>query len=260
MPIYIDFPFILTMAVIVVGVIALADVLVFANRRVAINETKVPYIIEFSRSFFIPLLLVWIIRSFIVQPYRVPTGSLEPTVLPGDFIVVKQFSYGLRLPIFNTKIVKVGEPKRGDIALFHYPVDPKVTFVKRVIGLPGDHIVYKNNILYVNGKEMKQKYIGKGVDIEQGGITSEVDQYIEDLDGVKHSIFLKPSASSIETDVKVPEGHYFMIGDNRNESLDSRYWGFVPDIMLVGKAFGIWMSWDSINNSIRWNRLGRPLN
>ena len=140
-----DFPFYLTLAVAVTGVVTLVDQIMWAKSRKAMGG-KQPKIIEFSRSFFPALLIVWIIRSFIVQPYRVPTGSLEPTVMPGDFIAVSQYSYGLRLPVTNTKILGTGEPKRGDIALFYWPDDTRVRFVKRVVGLPGDHIEYKNKI------------------------------------------------------------------------------------------------------------------
>lgn len=259
MPIHFDFPFILTMLVVITGLIGLADVLFFAKRRAAAKETTMPYIIEVSRSFFPALLLVWIIRSFLIQPYRVPTGSLEPTVLPGDFIAVKQFSYGLRFPVYNKKLVNTGEPRRGDIALFHWPVDTSKLFVKRVIGLPGDHIVYKNNTLTINGQEMKQQYVGAAVDIEQDGLTSPVDLKIEDLSGVKHRIFIKPEMNYQDINVVVPEGHYFMMGDNRNDSYDSRDWGFVPEKFLVGKAFGIWMSWDSQDHRIRWRRIGEAV-
>lgn len=257
MPIHFDFPFILTMLVIVTGLIALADIVIFSKKRA--EGAKMPYAIEFARSFFPALLLVWIIRSFIIQPYRVPTGSLEPTVLPGDFIAVKQFSYGLRLPVVNQKIVDINNPKRGDIALFYYPVDTSKLFVKRVIGLPGDHIVYKDKTLTINGQTMPQQYIGKAVNIEEFG-TSEVDQKTEDLNGIKHSIFVKPyNVDPVDIDVVVPAGHYFMMGDNRDDSDDSRSWGFVPDRNLIGKAFGIWMSWDSMNNKIRWDRIGKAV-
>jgi signal peptidase I len=268
MPITFDFPFILTMLVIITGLIALADVLFFSKKQETAqsqeNATNAqaaqkPYIIEFARSFFPALLLVWLIRSFLIQPYRVPTGSLEPTVLPGDFIAVKQFSYGLRVPVINQKIFGVNDPKRGDIALFHWPVDTSKLFVKRVIGLPGDHIVYKDKTLTINGQPMTQEYVGKAVDIEQDG-TSMVDQKIENLGGVKHNIFVKPDTSDpVDIDVVVPQGHYFMMGDNRDDSDDSRSWGFVPDRNLIGKAFGIWMSWDSLGHNIRWNRVGKAV-
>jgi signal peptidase I len=257
MPLNIDFPFLLTLVVIITGLVALADIVFFSKKRE--QEAAMPYLIEFSRSFFPALLLVWLIRSFLIQPYRVPTGSLEPTVLPGDFIAVKQFSYGLRFPVLNKKILGVAEPKRGDIALFRWPVDTSKLFVKRVVGLPGDHIVYKNNILTINGQEMPQTYIGKALNIEQGGMTSTVNKMLENLNGIKHYIFIKPGNNLQDIDVVVPEGNYFMLGDNRNDSYDSRDWGFVPESFLVGKAFGIWLSWDSQAHKIRWTRIGRTV-
>lgn len=257
-PFHIDFPFILTMLVVVTGLIALADAIFFAKKRGAFAEAS--YVIEISKSFFPALLLVWVIRSFIIQPYRVPTGSLEPTVLPGDFIAVKQYAYGLRVPVINQKIAKVGEPKTGDIALFHWPVDTSKLFVKRVIGVPGDHVVYKNKVLTINGKEMKQQYIGKGIDIEQEGLNSPADQKIEDLNGIRHQIFVKPEVNDpVDIDIVVPKGHYFMMGDNRDDSDDSRSWGFVPEKFLVGKAFGVWLSWDAQEHKIRWDRIGRAV-
>jgi signal peptidase I len=258
MPIHFDLPLILTLLVLVTGLIALIDIIFFAKKRQAKNG-KYPLAVELSRSFFPALLLVWIIRSFIIQPYRVPTGSLEPTVLPGDFIAVKQFSYGLHLPVINFKVMNVGEPKRGDIALFYWPIDTSKLFVKRVIGLPGDHVVYKDKILTINGQEMTQKSLGKAFEIEPNGL-SEVDCKLENLAGIKHEIFVKPDMNfDNEVDVTVPEGHYFMMGDNRDDSDDSRRWGFVPERYLIGKAFVIWMSWDSLDHRIRWGRIGKAL-
>lgn len=259
MPIHFDFAFYLTLLVFITGIIFLLDHLFFAKKRQT-EDGKANWAIEFSRSFFPALLLVWIIRSFLIQPYRVPTGSLEPTILPDDFIAVKQYSYGLRFPISNSKMVSIGEPKRGDIALFRWPVDTSKLFVKRVIGVPGDHIVYKNKTLTINGKEMKQEYLGKDENIEAGGVTSEVDRKKENLDGIIHDIFVKPNENNFQdVDVVVPEGYYFMMGDNRDDSDDSRSWGFVPDNYLIGKAFGIWMSWDSSKYRIRWQRIGKAI-
>jgi signal peptidase I len=259
MPIHFDLPLILTLLVLVTGLTALIDIIFFAKKRQARNG-KHPLIVELSRSFFPALLLVWIIRSFIIQPYRVPTGSLEPTVLPGDFIAVKQFSYGLHLPVVNFKVMHVGEPKRGDIALFYWPIDTSKLFVKRVIGLPGDHVVYKDKTLTINGQEMTQKSLGKAFEIEPDGL-SEVDRKLENLTGITHEIFVKPEMMNLdnEVDVTVPDGHYFMMGDNRDDSDDSRRWGFVPERYLIGKAFGIWMSWDSLDHRIRWERIGKAL-
>ena len=260
--IIIDFTFYLTLAVVITGVIALLDVLFWARKRRREN-TKQPVVIEYARSFFPVLLLVLVIRSFIVQPYRVPSSSLVPTVLPGDFIAVKQYEYGLRLPVLNTKIVNVSEPKHGQIFLFRYPVDPNVTFVKRVIGVPGDHIQYKNKVLYINGVEAKQKLLESTHYIDENGVYFTVNRMEEDLDGVKHQIFVQPEGGETQDiDVVVPPGHYFAMGDNRDDSGDSRSWGFVPEENLIGQAFWIFMSWDTNANGldkVRWKRIGTGL-
>jgi signal peptidase I len=258
MNIYFDVPFFLTALVLISGGIALVDILFLAKKRPFYK--KQPIVVEYARSFFPMLLLVWVVRSFIIQPYRVPTGSLEPTVMPGDFIVVNQFSYGLRLPVLNTKFFNVGEPKRGDIALFRYPENPGILFVKRVIGLPGDHVVYRNKVLTINGERMSQKSLGMDLDTE-GGFSIPVEVRTEKLNQVEHKIFIRSGRREGEqTDITVPIGSYFMMGDNRDSSLDSRYWGFVPEKNLVGKVFGVWMSWDSANTHIRWGRIGKKIN
>ena len=252
-----DVPFVLTSLVLLTGFIALLDILFFAKKRSA--DKKQPIIIEYSRSFFPVLLLVLLIRSFLIQPYRVPTGSLIPTVLPGDFIVVSQYAYGLRLPVLNNKIFNIGEPKRGDIVLFRFPGDKSILYVKRVIGLPGDHVVYRNKVLIINNIIMMQTPFGMELDAE-GGFSMPVQVRIENLDKVTHKIFIRPGYKEYEdVDVVVPQDSYFMMGDNRDGSNDSREWGFVPEENLVGRAFGIWMSWDSEKTGIRWERIGKKL-
>lgn len=259
MKIALDFPLILTSIVLITGIISLLDVAFLAKKRLASGKEQ-PRVIEYARSFFPVLLVVLLIRSFIVQPYRVPTGSLEPTVLPGDFIIVNQFAYGLRLPVINTKIVNIGEPKTGDIALFHWPKDPRILFVKRVIGTPGDHIVYKNKALTINDKVMSQKDLGMVLDDEYS-VSYPVELKEEQLpNNLTHKIFIhKDSNLDDGFDITVPEGNYFMLGDNRDNSGDSRIWGFMPEENLVGKALGVWMSWDSKNNRIRWERIGKAV-
>ncbi|KPJ67906.1 MAG: signal peptidase [Coxiella sp. DG_40] len=254
-----DFPLILTSLVLITGLISLIDILFFAAKRKKIGKKKSIFI-DYSRSFFPILLIVLLIRSFLIQPYRVPTGSLMPTILPGDFIAVNQFAYGLRLPVVNYKIVNIGEPKHGDIALFRWPNNPKIIFVKRVVGIPGDHVVYRNKTLYVNGKVADQKLIGKTLDIEPDNTPVVVQKRLEDLLGVKHYIFVRESDGYIGTvDTVVPKNNYFMMGDNRDASDDSRYWGFVPEQNLIGKAFLVWMSWDSVKREIRWHRIGEKI-
>lgn len=266
---YMGFAFGLTIAVAVTGLIALIDILFFRKASKA-KGAKDSTLVEYCRSFFPVLLIVWVIRSFLIQPYKVPTGSLEPTVMPGDFIAVNQFAYGVKFPIGNHTMIPVGEPKRGDIVLFHYPPNPKVIYVKRLIGLPGDHIVYKNKVLYINGKEQKQRLLGHDFDYGDGpGQTAPVDVYEEQLNGKWHKIFRRPGSNDgdfpMETDAAgdfsytVPKGSYFMMGDNRDNSADSRYFGAVPERNIIGKAFGVWMSWDPVHGRVRWDRIGNGL-
>ncbi|MBY0544747.1 MAG: signal peptidase I [Gammaproteobacteria bacterium] len=249
-----NFPLIMTIAVFVTGFIALLDKLFFAKKR--IPELKPNFIIDYSNSLFPVLLIVLVIRSFIIQPFRVPTGSLEPTIIPGDFVAVNQFAYGLRLPVLNTKVVSIGEPKIGDIVVFRWPSDPSIDFIKRVVGVPGDHLVYQDKVLYINGKEATQTFVRDTVDIEPTG-NIPVKEYEEDLNGVKHDILIDPNGGEMQDfDLVVPAGDYFMMGDNRDNSGDSREWGFVPEANLIGKGFLIWMSWDSDTHRPRWHRIG----
>lgn len=260
-----NFPATLTLLVIGTGIIALFDRLFFHRKRVAENRRR-GLIVENCYAFFGVLLLVWVIRSFIIQPYRVPTGSLQPTVEPGDFLVVNQFAYGLRFPVTNQQLVAVGKPQRGDIILFYWPSNPSIVFVKRLIGLPGDHVEYRNKVLYVNGQEMTQTALGETID-DEPAMYPNPEEHIpvmmkeENLAGIKHRIYMigdnrLQNMSAQDFSVTVPPGHYFMMGDNRDNSDDSRSWGFVPDNYLIGKAFGIWMSWDAIAHRPRWNRIG----
>ncbi len=251
------FPIALTAATILTGLIYGLDKIFWAKKRD--KAAKKPALIEFSHSFFPVFLIVFIIRSFIVQPYRVPTGSLEPTVLPNDFLLVTQYSYGLRLPITNTRFIKISDPKRGEIAVFHFPPDPSVDYVKRIVGLPGDHIVYRHKTLYVNGVKAQQTYVGPAIDYEPEG-DIEVKLYEEDLMGVKHPILVNPNTTENHAyDLIVPPGMYFAMGDNRDGSYDSRYWGFVPEENLVGRAQYILLSYDNQAKKLRWSRSGQAL-
>ena len=260
-----DFPLILLSVIIFSGVIVLVDfIFCLCNRESFLEKKKRHWIIEYARSFFPVLLLVFCIRSFVAQPYRVPTGSLEPTVLPGDFILVNQYHYGVRLPIWDKKILTVGEPQHGQIALFYYPVDHAFTFVKRVIGMPGDHISYINKTLYINGKKQPIKFIENVSRMNDFGQVVLYQKYEEDLEGVKHDILIRPDAPKNDFyNVVVPKNEFFMMGDNRDESDDSRYWGFVPEHDFVGHALFIWMSWNAnathFYDSVRWKRIGNLL-
>ena len=246
-----NFETILVCAVTLTGLMTLARSLKIVK--------SLPAQVEYVRSFFPVLLLVLIIRSFLMQLHYVPTGSLEPTVLPGDLVATNQFSYGLHLPITNTKIFEVGKPKIGDVVVFSSPLDPKTTLVKRVIGTPGDHISYLNKQLMINGMPAVQVSEGKGVDIEPNG-NIIVEQKLENLAGAQHKIFIKFQHDLKDNfEVIVPPHQYFVMGDNRDNSFDSRDWGFVPERNLIGKAFAIVLSWDMDHFKIRWKRTGEIL-
>ena len=216
-------------------------------------------IVSFCQEYATFLLVVFVIRNFCIQHYRVPTGSLEPTVRPGDFLLVNQFSYGWHLPIVNTKIANYGDPKRGDIALFRYPNDPyRVIYVKRVVGLPGDRIEYKNKQLKINGELVPQEYIG--LEKEYGSGRYEwLSKRKEYLPGKEHDIFVRSgfSMDDFEVDLVVPEGSYYMMGDNRDNSLDSRFFGPVDEKFLLGKVMYVLLSWDGW--SLDWSRIGEQL-
>lgn len=255
-----NFELFLLVVTLLTGLDCLIDWLFFAESRRQNGITKVSLRLEYSRSFFPILLVVLLLRSFLIEPYRIPTGSDEPTLLVGDFIVANKFIYGLRLPVFHNKIVTIGEPKIGDIALFRYPVNPSQDFIKRIIGGPGDRISYINKILYVNGKEASQQLLGTAVDKGENGDTWSVEERLEDLNGIRHKIYVRPDVPAQDFSVVVPPGEYFAMGDNRDDSNDSRYWGFVPEQNLVGKAFAVWFSWQGERPYVRWSRVGTPVN
>jgi signal peptidase I len=247
-----NFALLLVVLSALTGFIYGLDVLFFKKKRAA-NQLP-SKIIEYSRSFFPVFIIVLLLRSFIFEPFRIPSGSLEPTLLVGDFLAVNKFAYGLRLPVIEKKIVSIAHPKTGEIAVFRWPPNPSLDFIKRVIGVPGDHIAYHHKVLTINGKEMPQTFIGYTTDESSG---RAVAQYQETLNGIKHDIFIRSDVEGVDIDVTVPEGQYFMMGDNRDDSADSRFWGFVPDSYLRGKAMIIWMSWNGKTDMVRWKRLGK---
>lgn len=239
-------------------VVWMIDKLYFEKARLAV-QAKEPLVVDYAHSLFPVFLIVLLIRAFIGQPFHVPTGSLEPTIMPGDLLIVTQYSYGLRLPVLNTKILDLGEPKAGDIVVFRSPAEAGMDLIKRTIGVPGDHVVYKNRVLTINGKVMTQTFVADGVDeepIDQGGnIPSKI--MLENLQGVKHQILLHNQGGELTNfDFTVPKGYYFMMGDNRDNSGDSRVWGFMPEENIIGKARFIFLSW---NHGIRWSRIGIKL-
>lgn len=249
---HLNFALILVILSAVSGFIYLLDVLFWSRRRTAGKKPNL--IIEYSRSFFPVFFIVLLLRSFLVEPFRIPTGSLEPTLLVGDFVAVNKFAYGLRLPVWEKKIVPIADPKTGQIAVFRWPPDPRFDYIKRVIGVPGDTISYHDKKLTINGKEAQLTFINYTTDENSG---KAVAHYKENLNGVKHDIFVRSDVPAIDFEVVVPEGSYFMMGDNRDDSADSRFWGFVPESYLRGKAFLVWMSWNGTKDTVRWNKLGK---
>ncbi|MCF6264406.1 MAG: signal peptidase I [Xanthomonadales bacterium] len=261
-----DFAKILTIITLVAGTIWLLDKLFLKRRRTekadqTNTEYTEPMLVEWSVSLFPVLLLVLVVRSFIFEPFKIPTGSMIPTLHIGDFIAVNKSAYGLRLPVLNTKIFDIGEPKRGDVAVFRYPPDPSINYIKRVIGLPGDKIVYRNKHLFINGEPASLEAIGRYLksDTKCGTPRAGEVRFKEILDGVEHDILIRNGwGNASEQIFTVPEGMYFMMGDNRDNSLDSRAWGFVPEENLMGRATYVWMSFDS-HACIDRSRIGEAI-
>ncbi|MGR8929287.1 MAG: signal peptidase I [Gammaproteobacteria bacterium] len=254
-----DFSFFLVIATFVTGVLWGSYWLYLKWAHEPYEVEKEPLLVEYARSFFPVVLIVLLLRSFLVEPFRIPSGSMMPTLLIGDFILVNKFTYGVRLPVVNTKIIEMGEPQRGDIVVFRFPKQPTVDYIKRVIGLPGDRIAYFDKKIYVNGKPVKQTPLGRYQGVGQGANMTGAQHLEEDLTGVNHSILISPGVPTVEDVFVVPKGQYFVMGDNRDNSNDSRYWGTVPEQNLVGRAFFIWMNWDWENKGIAFNRLGTIL-
>ncbi|MBI2993698.1 MAG: signal peptidase I [Gammaproteobacteria bacterium] len=215
-----------------------------------------PVWVEYARSFFPVFLIVLLLRSFLVEPFRIPSASMMPTLLIGDFILVNKFEYGIRLPVVNVKIISNRPPRRGEVIVFRYPEDPDIPFIKRVVGLPGDLIVYRDKTLYVNGEPMAQSGLGEYRATGSGASMDGTEWQEERLGEVPHGILSDPGRPALDLETVVPENQYFVLGDNRDNSRDSRFWGFVPDANLIGRAFLIWMNWDRKNGGIEWSRIG----
>ncbi|HEX9180473.1 MAG TPA: signal peptidase I, partial [Burkholderiales bacterium] len=211
-------------------------------------------------------LIVFLLRSFLVEPFKIPSGSMIPTLLVGDFILVNKYTYGIRLPVVNLKVIEMGSPKRGDVMVFRYPENPSLDYIKRVVGVPGDKVTYRDKRLSINGQTVPLVADGDYSYVEQGLQMVHTLHFREGLDGHTHSIIINPDAPVLqlggvrqfpgrencvyndrELSCVVPPGHYFMMGDNRDSSSDSRYWGFVPDRYIVGKAFLIWWNFGALS-------------
>ena len=222
-----------------------------------------PWWLDWTAGLFPVILAVFLLRSFLVEPFKIPSGSMMPTLLTGDLILVNKFTYGLRLPVINTKITEGTPPARGDVMVFRYPPKPSMDYIKRVIGVPGDEVAYLNKKLTINGQPVSKQAVPEYFDEEA---MRYLKQYSEDLGGKQHmllnddgrraglseaEIMAFPNQENCRYSVegvvcKVPPGHYFMMGDNRDNSLDSRYWGFVPDKNIVGRAFFVWMNFGDL--------------
>jgi signal peptidase I len=254
-----DFALILVIATALSGIIWAIDAAFFVRRREAnspVRPAPQPIIVDYARSFFPILLAVLVIRSFLFEPFRIPSSSMVPTLLIGDFIFVNKFTYGLRLPVVNTKILEIGEPERGDVVVFQLPSEPSTNYIKRLVGLPGDVVKYVNKRLYINDEPVDVELVGPYEGEGQRGATL----LRETLGDRQHDVLLMPRQRSLEGTFVVPEGYYFMMGDNRDNSRDSRYRGvgLIPDKRIVGKAVRIWMNWE-IPRMPRWSRIGNAI-
>jgi signal peptidase I len=258
-----NFALILFLLTLATGALWLVDRFVFRPKRLA--KAKDPWWVEYGASFFPVILAVFLLRSFLVEPFKIPSGSMIPTLLVGDFILVNKYTYGIRIPVINKKVLELNSPQRGDVVVFRYPVDPSLDYIKRVIGLPGDKVEYRNKRLTINGEAVPMRPNGDFLDKEKLYYTP---RFVETLGGSEHDALVEDEAPPFVAHVlqfpqrekciynsegficEVPAGNYFMMGDNRDNSQDSRVWGFVPDENLVGKAFFIWFNFGD------WKRIG----
>jgi len=259
--IHFDFEAFLTIASAITGLLWL---LAYYFKKTSKNSSFSLTTIDQIGSFFPVLIFVLVVRTFVFEPFRIPSSSMMPTLLTGDFIYVNKFSYGLKLPVLHDTIIKVGQPKRGDIAVFRYPVDQSLDYIKRIVGLPGDHVRYdqRKKELYINGKVIKQELVGS-----YSGLMDDIDRdkraisKTEQLGSKNHMMFTENHVRHAYEylDIVVPEGHYFAMGDNRDHSSDSRVWGFIPERNLVGRAVFIWMHWRTTDFFDGLKRIGTKL-
>ncbi len=270
-----DLATILVLLIVICSLILLYDRIFLASQRKITGDKlldktdsllaeRIPFVVDLARSLLPVFVIVLFLRSFLVEPFRIPSGSMMPTLLIGDFILVNKFSYGINLPVINVKVVEVGKPQRGDVVVFRYPKDPSIPFIKRVVGLPGDLVEYNfaTKMLYINDEQVAQDSIGRYVGVGSGSNMTGREQRLEYLPGAEHAILVLPEKTSYVPikEWTIPEHEYFVLGDNRDNSKDSRFWGTVPEANLIGKAFFIWMNWDLKNGGISWQRLGTPIN
>jgi signal peptidase I len=250
-----NFALFLLILLLVTGAVWLLELAVLRKGRA--KEAKQPWWVEYSISFFPVILIVFLLRSFLVEPFKIPSSSMVPTLLVGDFILVNKYTYGIRLPVANRKLIALGSPQRGDVMVFRFPEDPSLDYIKRVVGVPGDRVEYRNKRLSINGTAVPMRQTDDYLSKERMQFSR---RYVETVNGVDHEILLDDDASAAMMPGRafpfagncnyntsglactVPPGHYFVMGDNRDNSSDSRVWGFVPDDNIVGKAFFIWLN------------------
>jgi signal peptidase I len=274
----IDFPLILVILVFGSGLIWLVDALLLAPGRRRIlaelqgmypqwqqegssqaaqyrekvaSSAREPVLVEYARSFFPVLLVVFVLRSFLVEPFQIPSSSMVPTLQVGDYILVNKYTYGVRLPVLRTKVLDFNEPQRGDVMVFFPPHMNDTYFIKRVVGLPGDTVTYRNKRLFVNGQAVPEEALAV---LPEGNARYELG--LETLGDASHLVQVDEARPARDFSVVVKPGHYFMMGDNRDNSSDSRIWGQVPEKDIVGKAFAIWMHWDSLLSLPSFSRVG----
>lgn len=237
------FALFMLVALAITGAVWLLDIAYL--RKVRPEGKAESWVVEYSKSFFPVILAVFLIRSFLVEPFKIPSGSMMPTLLVGDFILVNKHTYGLRVPILNNTFFEMNHPQRGEVMVFRFPQDESMDYIKRVVGVPGDRIQYQGKRLTINGQpldvtfEQDYEYVAPGLN------NISAKRYKEKLGEHEHDILLVDAAPVIDGEVVVPPGHYFVMGDNRDNSNDSRFWGFVPEKNIVGKAFMIWWNFDN---------------
>ncbi len=275
--IHMDLELILVIGTLVTGAAWLLDKFFLRKRRTGVSQqrarkgepgeetkpdakaAKEPWHIETCKSFFPILLIVLILRAFVAEPFRIPSGSMMPTLLHGDFILVNKFTYGIRLPVLHAKIMDTGTPRRGDVAVFRFPVNPADDYIKRIIGLPGDRIEYRNKTVFVNDRPMQQASNGVYRGTGSNSVMNGIPVFSEDLEEIRHDVMITYPRYNIPIVEVVPENHYFVMGDNRDHSSDSRSWGFVPEENLVGRAFLVWMNWDFAGKKFDFGRIGKKI-